>query len=695
GAGEKEEVKGWREAASAFSDHDPGAEERIAARRRRIAARLDAKRRKALGEDAEPKVAEKAKEQRRSQQQIEESRQRLAKLLFDGTQLVTNIQVAADMREMQRRTELAELKLQRVKKLEDEAKCSTDKFEEITSKWALAKELVIPQELWQLLKQQQQQCALLLEEKNKLLDELQQELQKKDEEYVQALKKQADDIQLLLERMEEQIMLMLKTYRQQLLQLEEAFELERRELLEKSRKKLEEAIQAHNAQELEYLHARMRKVEEVEKQLQQLRVQDEEDYNSMKLQLENEVETLEKQIQQMTAVYQLNQEKLEYNLSVLKKQDEENTLLRSQQKRRINRLHSFLNKLRSKLAKQEKQFGEEKQSLAVAYESLMEQCKEVERRMRHFAAVDAEKFTEVWLLNEEEAKKLMRKALAADHLIHRQQLALPWEEPSYWFLTNVGPLGYSKEKEKNNKATRLAAEVLAGEGEQYTEEVEDGVKPLRNIPKKTAERILQLLSEESGFLVASKRLKALQGLRRHKRTLLRLDSIFEALEIASEDDLSQLVDFFLKYKAQELDIKQVGSPRTALEGPMDPGKEGEGGGRYIVQLADLLLQSQASPGREDGKEDGGSGGQKDELKASRSLLGSLPSVFIHAEDVLKILKAFVRDFAKLREKDGSSKELQPVRDSSKDGEYWEALAHIIPEQKLKLWDALRVALQKY
>lgn len=39
--------------------------------------------------------------------------QRLAKLLFDGTQMVTNIQVAADLRETRRRAEEAELKVQR------------------------------------------------------------------------------------------------------------------------------------------------------------------------------------------------------------------------------------------------------------------------------------------------------------------------------------------------------------------------------------------------------------------------------------------------------------------------------------------------------------------------------------------------------------------------------------------------------
>ncbi|XP_010174409.1 dynein regulatory complex protein 1, partial [Antrostomus carolinensis] len=294
------------------------------------------------------------------------------------------------------------------------------------------------------------------------------------------------------------------------------FELERRELLDNNKKKWEEAIQAHKTQELEYLHASMKKVEEFEKQLNQLRLQDGEKYNSMKIKLENDVQNLERQLQQAKAVYQLNQEKLEYNLQVLKKQDEENTIIRSQQKRKLNRLHTLLSNLRTKLANQEKQLREESQSLAVDLERITGQCKEVQRRMRHFAVSDVEKFTEVWLMNEEEAKGLMREALDADRIIHTQQLGLHWEEPHYWFLNNVGPLGHSKAK---RMATKLAVEVLTESGSEEQEEegrekekeevgsgeggkentakVEDGVTPLQNISKRTAKRILELVSDES------------------------------------------------------------------------------------------------------------------------------------------------------------------------------------------------------
>ncbi|NXS90066.1 DRC1 protein, partial [Erpornis zantholeuca] len=67
---------------------------------------------------------------------------------------------------------------------------------------------------------------------------------------------------------------------------------------------------------------------------------------------------------------------------------------------------------------------------------------------------------------------------------------------------------------------------------------------------------------------------------------------------------------------------------------------------------------------------------------------------VEMDEVLRILKEFLRDFRKLRD-DGPPKEILDVRDNSKDGEYWEALTHIIPEGTLRLWDALGTALLEY
>ncbi|NXE02709.1 DRC1 protein, partial [Chaetorhynchus papuensis] len=103
------------------------------------------------------------------------------------------------------------------------------------------------------------------------------------------------------------------------------------------------------------------------------------------------------------------------------------------------------------------------------------------------------------------------------------------------------------------------------------------------------------------------------------------------------------------------------------------------------------------PGGEDptdparGRGIGGSRFRRDELQSDGS---SISDMSIEVDDVLKILKEFLRDFDKLRD-DGPPKEVLDVRDNSKDGEYWEALTRVIPERTLKLWDALGAALLEY
>nr|XP_031360363.1 dynein regulatory complex protein 1 [Lonchura striata domestica] len=240
----------------------------------------------------------------------------------------------------------------------------------------------------------------------------------KEEQYEQALQEQAGDIRLLLERMEEQTRNVLKTYRHHLRHIEKTLEEEGREMLASNRKRWNEAIRAHNEQQY-----------------------------------------LERKLQQMKGIYHLNQVKLEYNLEVLRQLDVENSTLRSQQKRKISRFRTSLELLRDKMAKQEMKFQEEKQSLESELERVTGQFQEMRSRMRQLMRSSAEKFRRVWIVNEEEAKALIREALDADRIIRVQQLGMPWEEPHLWFMDNVGPLGRRQEK---RDAMQVATKLLEG-----------------------------------------------------------------------------------------------------------------------------------------------------------------------------------------------------------------------------------------
>uniref|UniRef100_A0A8C9QHX7 Dynein regulatory complex protein 1 n=1 Tax=Spermophilus dauricus TaxID=99837 RepID=A0A8C9QHX7_SPEDA len=672
-------------------------QERIQARRLRIAARLEARRREALGEYIDGKK-ESEEDQSKSYKQKEESRLKLSKLLLCGTELVTNIQVAADIREIHRRVEEEEIKRQRLEKLENEVKNSRDKFDEITTKWEEGKRKRIPQDLWEILNTQQLHCAELIEDKNKLINELQQELKVKDDQYVKDLKKQSDDISLLLERMEEQVKDVMKSFRQELSVIEKAFELERQELLTSNRKKWERALQTHNSKELEYLINRIKKVEDYEKQLNKQRIWDCEEYNMIKIKLEQDVQILEQQLQQMKATYQLNQEKLEYNFQVLKKRDEESTVIKSQQKRKINRLQDVLNNLRSKYAKQVKHFQEENHSLTSEYKRLVIQFKELQRAMRQFAIIDAERFREIWLMNEEEAKGLIGRAFDVDRIIHMQHLGLPWTAPDFWFLKNVGPISQQPQK----TAKQIVEEVLKQADEDGLEENASESSYLdlpKQVSAKTTRKILMLLCDESGFLIESKLLSLLLPLEKNERYLLKLDAIFSALGIEIEDDLYKLVKFFLEYRTHHLSSSQIGSwtqanlEQSSFMSALERMSLISATGLEKNMMWELEQESEQETEEAESME-----GEEEESFVGRELeeKEAPPSPkLIHPNEVLKVLEAFVMGLKKPRNIRATMRMANSSRDNSKDSDYWKALTTVIPPSKQNLWDALYTALEKY
>lgn len=96
--------------------------------------------------------------------------------------------------------------------------------------------------------------------------------------------------------------------------------------------------------------------DEFESELEGLRWSEAEKFNELKRKLEYDVHTIEQQLMLMKAGFQMNAEKLEYNFQVLKRRDEENTMTKSKQKRRITKLQDQLTKLRERLRKQEQKY---------------------------------------------------------------------------------------------------------------------------------------------------------------------------------------------------------------------------------------------------------------------------------------------------------------------------------------------------
>ncbi|XP_065124450.1 dynein regulatory complex protein 1 [Paramisgurnus dabryanus] len=625
-------------------------EERIKARRLRITARNEAKKRQELGGDSQEKEVIK-EETRTSLKEVEICEKHLAKLQSDGLELVTSIRVAADARESNRRTEQEEADRLRREKLESKAKSSLEKFEEITYKWTDAKMKQTPLNLRDALKNQQHLCNQIIHEKNELISDLQQELKASDDRYVKDLKKQTKDIDLLIERMEEQITSLKKAYREKLHQIENAFGDERSTLLTKNRKKWEQQMKERRDKELKNMIQSLGLMEEHEDLLQKLRVQIGEECNIEKIKLDTEVQNLRKRVQEVKFSCHLNQEKLDNKFRTLKRREEENAILKSQLKRKLIRMQDVLNNLKSKCADHEKELKLEKQSLSRDYARLNQQYKDMQKKARHFGALDMQRYENIWLMNEAEVKALAHKALEVDRLIHEQQLGLAWESPPLSFMDRSGPFG--GEEQVLRTAGQAAAEALKEEpqeeesgniveGSEYLQSTED------RVTRTTMKRILEMLCDETGFLVDSKLLKLLSLLEKNEQSLIKLDAIFSVMGIESEEDVYRMTKFFMKYRQQN------GEQRDQMEEEEDDGDQAQS----VEEPRDL----------------------------------------IHPNEVLVALKDFTAQYCRPRKglasHQNSALELN-MRDDIEDAAYWESLANVIPESKLKLWAALDTALNKY
>lgn len=178
-----------------FTASSPDKEERKRLRKKRIEK----------NNTVDSYVSEEQKEkennnQKTGQQQVEESILNLDRRKHSGLELVTAPRVTTNDFEAKRRVDEEDVKRNRLAKLQQEALNSAKANAAIEMKWAELLEKEIPQELHHEIQLQIESCNSIIRSKDDLINDFQQQLRAKDEEYVRSLRQQAEDIDELLNR---------------------------------------------------------------------------------------------------------------------------------------------------------------------------------------------------------------------------------------------------------------------------------------------------------------------------------------------------------------------------------------------------------------------------------------------------------------------------------------------------------------
>ncbi|CAK9823003.1 Dynein regulatory complex protein 1 [Anthophora retusa] len=513
------------------------ANERKLARRLRIQRRSEARHKQIKAEDEEDAkilLVEK---------QILDSVEALEKLAAEGDEVVAGVKVANDMKELQRRKEMQEKRKNLLEVLEQENEKCMEKYRDIMEKWPSILASKDPIDVHDELQSQNSKCLEILEKKDALIAELKQELEEADLKYVEDVKKQKEDIDLLIERTENQIRIMTKAYRCETELIEKVIETEHKILLQSSMEKWKTLYQKIQENTLEAREKKKQIMREYEEEMKKAMIEHQEEFRKQKTTFELQIQNLQQEVQNMKALCLMNAEKLDYNYAVLKCREEENIIVKNQQKRKINKLQDVINNLKKTYTELEKSTKAEIEKLTNQILKAHKGILEVEEKSNYLATVNDKKYMQIWDMNIETANELVNKILTADRIIHEQLLLIEWQPPDVQLLKKEDLPSYcgamcTLKKEQDELEKRR---IISKSYKPVTslEEI--------NLERRLLNHILKLISNRCDYLVDDTLKKLLADYTEEDKLLIRLDKVFEALKITSEQELQYLLNFFLPY----------------------------------------------------------------------------------------------------------------------------------------------------
>lgn len=230
---------------------------------------------------------------------------------------------------------------------------------------------------------------------------------------------------------------MRKAYNTELNMMENVILLERKILIDSNNEKWDDLYNERDDLEKSNIELRLINDQKHIRHMIQLRITHEELYRKTRISLENDINHLNQQLEIIKSLCLINSEKLDYNYQILAKREDENLIIKSQQKRRINKLQDIINDYRKKITEYTAKSSSEVKRLTEQVKNLRKGVKDTENKLEHFSRTNDAKYNQIWRLNFKNAEALLQKILKVDRILYEQQLGKEWKIPEFQLLTKM------------------------------------------------------------------------------------------------------------------------------------------------------------------------------------------------------------------------------------------------------------------
>lgn len=473
--------------------------------------------------------------------------------------------------------ERASLYKERRKKLEDQFTDIDEKIKSSISShdkaWESLKKAELPTAFDKQLKELRQQCDDAIALKIAYINELEQEVVRRDHEYVNKTAENSQQIDLFVHQMRSLQSDLRQKINQELEKVSSVYDNEKNALAIQ----IEKEVKQLSAKRQEREQQLMKEIEQTARDhrdsLEALRQKNAEEYMIYKTTTESELQAQQKQYEDAVAQYHSSLEQLDYDFRVLQENDGEHEEKKKMQVKKLLKQRDTIRGLRKRYNLLEEKYKKENAQITDEYRRILQNYRELQLRFRNVAYTDFNNFREVWNLNEARLHQLVLKVLEANRVVNQQELGKAIPEPNPALLKRW-IIGTDELEDLTKTPQAPAVQTTDGDGTTPipTKKVQ---KPPNFISGKTLseplEHLWRLVSDEVGFLVDD-RVKDLIGLSQDEdietsKSEIRIDVLLQDLGISSKDDIEQLMSHFIRdTEFGELETPGFVRPHEVLEG---------------------------------------------------------------------------------------------------------------------------------
>ncbi|KAL3689340.1 hypothetical protein R1sor_015649 [Riccia sorocarpa] len=412
-----------------------------------------------------------------------------------------------------------------------EATETTDMEQERLGYNQLLDACTVPQDSYRLICELLKENESILLGKHQKIDTMKMKLSQKDEEYSTTINLHKKDMQNLLTLMSYQAVKLREFHKQELQNVESMFLDQRKILLSANKQKLEELLVNRIDLESTYQEELHSCKDKFSKLLDTIRDNDVEEFNALKIRLEGDAESLAEHLQVMQAMYQLNAEKLEYNLLVLTEREHENYTMTNQQKKKLTRQRDTLSIIKGRHRELEKYYIGQNEKLAEEYNRVTKLLQDLQRKERSLQSSHAMIKKKFFYMHQQMISVIVSRLLQADKKIHEEELEWIWKSPSN---TVLHQLGSQLPMQNGSKPDNPTTSMDLNQFQIF----------LQALKKERYQSFLEILIKEASFLIDLEYLKELRSVDEKVQFQVWSAAILCALGVGNASALEKLFIFF-------------------------------------------------------------------------------------------------------------------------------------------------------